>query len=279
MKFVFFGYDFMLPCIRRLQAEGHELVGLMGFECDNIFNFNTGCQELARSCGAPFILSPAQDIHIEDFLDRGAEVFFAAGYPFKIPPIDEARAFALNLHPAFLPKARGIMPVPHIIMNEDQEAAGLSLHKMTQKFDQGAILSRQDFALSPRETVETYSAKVAIRAPDMIARAFADLPALWENAQAQNEEDASYYPPPGDDMRMMDWSKSVAEIDKTGRAFGRFGALAAFDGMLWAVYGYDFWEEAHSLIPGTIAARMSREIVIAAKDGFICLKDYIHLSR
>jgi methionyl-tRNA formyltransferase len=80
-------------------------------------------------------------------------------------------------------------------------------------------------------------------------------------------------------MRLMDWSKSVAEIDRAGRAFGRFGALAAFDGTLWAVYGYDFWEEEHSLSPGAIAARMSREIVIAAADGFICLKDYTHLSR
>lgn len=280
MKFVFFGYDFMIPTVQRLLNDGHELLGIISFECDNIFNFNLECQKLATQKNIPLILSPARDIHIDSFLDKGADCFFAAGYPYKIPPVpEESHAYGINLHPTALPKARGLMPVPHIIMNHDQEAAGLTLHKLAPKFDQGDILQQTSIPLSSRETVETYSAKIALRAPDFISRAFADLPDLWVKAKPQKEEDATCLKPPTHEMRIMDWSKKVCDIDSVGRAFGRFGALAEFDKVVHVLYHYDFWEESHSYTPGTIAARLSREIVIAASDGFVCLKDFQPLNN
>jgi len=263
----------MLPAIRPLLDEGHELLGIFSFDCDNVFNFNHECQALAQTCSAPFILSQAEDFHLTGFLEKGAEVFLSAGYPYKIPKIDETQAYGVNIHPTYLPHARGLMPIPRIIMDEMKDAAGFTAHKMTQEFDAGDILMQEKFTLHARETVETYSAKIAIRAPDMISKLMENLPTLWSKAKPQNEKKASNFRAPTTEERLMDWSKSVHDIDRIGRAFGRFGSLAQFKNQIWVVYDYDFWEETHSFTPGDIAAQLSREITIAAKDGFVCLKE------
>ena len=273
MKFVYCGYDFMLGAVRRLLEDGHELTGVFTFECDNVFNFNIETLALAKKHGVLSVLSPPQDIHIEAFIDKGAQCFLAGGYPYKIPPIDELRAYGINIHPSLLPAGRGLMPTPHIIMHYPK-AAGISVHKLTSIFDDGDILYQEVLPLSPRETVETYSARIALRAPDILSSIMADLPPHWQNARAQNRNKASTFPPPDDAMRTLDWSSPVETIDKTARAFGRFGCLAHFDGQIFVVYALDVWKEKHRLSPGTIALRQAREIIIAARDGFVCLKDF-----
>jgi methionyl-tRNA formyltransferase len=273
MKFLYFGYDFMLPSVIGLIEAGHELIGVFSFECDNHFNFNTETQVTAQNLGIPFILSKPQDFHIAEFLAKGCTCFLAAGYPHKIPPIEDAQAYAVNVHPAYLPYARGLMPIPRIIMDHASEAAGITAHKMTDVFDDGDILRQLKFDLSPNETPETYMAKIAMRAPFMLKGLFADLPALWSAAKPQNTKKATHYSPPSDEDRFLDWNKTAREVDRTARAFGRFGSLARIEDQIFVVYDCVCWTEKHTIAPGTIAARTSREITLALKDGFICLTE------
>lgn len=274
MKFVYFGYDLTLPGILHLMNEGHELLGIFGFECDNIFNFNIECQKLTQAQAIPFIISPAEDFHLQSFLDKGAEAFLAVGYPHKIPPIDENRAFAVNIHPAYLPRARGIMPIPRIIMDHVEDAAGISAHKMTQHFDAGDILLQSKIDLDQRETVESYTKKLSILSPDFLSELMNNLPTLWQNATPQDKSKASWFKAPTDQERFLNWQLTVNEIDHIGRAFGRFGSLANINGELYIVYDYDFRQEEHDLTPGKIAARTQHAMTIAAKDGFICLREF-----
>ena len=274
MKFAYFGYDFMLPSVLGLIESGHELLGIFSFECDNHFNFNTGAQATAQRLGIPFILSKATDLHIQEFLAQGCECFLAAGYPYKVPPIDETAAYAINVHPAYLPYARGLMPIPRIIMDNVKDAAGVTAHKMTDVFDDGDILRQLKFDLGAQETPETYMAKIAMRAPSMLNELFANLPALWRAAKPQNRRKATHFDPPSDEDRFLDWNKTVKEVDRTARAFGRFGSLARIDDQVWVVYDSISWQEKHTIAPGTIAARTSREITLALKDGFTCLREF-----
>lgn len=273
MKFVYFGYDFMLPAIQRLVSEGHELLGVLSFECDNIFNFNTATRDFAGTLGVPFTLSRAEPDHIQTYLNQGAKVFLAAGYPFKIPPIPENRAYGINLHPSYLPKGRGIMPTPYIIMGA-HDAAGITIHKMTDRFDYGDILLQEKIDISPREDVETYSARIALRAPEMLSAIFRDLPALWSNAQAQSEAIASHFKAPDETLRSFDWNMGVEDIDRVSRAFGRYGSLTRLGEDRLVVYNLASWSEPHPYPPGSLVAVLSRELVVAAKDGFIVLKEF-----
>jgi methionyl-tRNA formyltransferase len=273
MKFVYFGYDFMLGSVHRLLRDGHQLLGVFSFPCDNFFNYNTATHELAKTLNIPIRLEPPKPYDITFYLQKGCECFLSAGYPYKIPPIDETKAKGINVHPSYLPMARGLMPTPHIILHHPQ-ASGMTVHKLTEKFDQGDILHQLPLPLNDRETVETLSARIAIKAPDILSMIMSDLPTYWSDAKPQNEKKASYFAPPDETMRTLNWEQTVDKIDRTARAFGRYGSLAKFDNDLWVVYAHDVWEEKHHMKPGTIALRLPREIVVAAKDGFVCLKEF-----
>ena len=85
---------------------------------------------------------------------------------------------------------------------------------------------------------------------------------------------ATHVKMPSEDNRLLNWDRKVEEIDRTGRAFGRFGSLAEIGGEKHIVFAYDIWKEKHGFQPGQIAVRTSREITVAARDGFVCLKDF-----
>ena len=276
MKFVFFGYDFMVPAVRRLIADGHELIGIMSFPCDNLFNFNVQTLALAEERVIPCVFDKPKGQHIEEFLDKGAEVFLSAGYPHKIPPVPEDRAYAINFHPSLLPKGRGIMPSPYIIMDHP-EASGFTVHKTTDKFDGGDILYQEALPLNPRESVETLSTRIAMKAPDVLSRIMGDLKNYWDSAKLQDESKALHFPSPPEEMRLLDFAGPVERIDKTARAFGRFGSLARIQGKIFAVFQCETWSEAHDFEPSTVACVTSREITIACKDGFACLKEFQEL--
>lgn len=273
MKFVFFGYDFSLPIAQRLCEEGHELLNVYSFPCDERFNFNRQLRILAHRHNAPFSEERINEAAVKRLINKGAEVFVVAGYPFKVPEIDETRACGINIHPALLPRCRGIMPAPWIIMEEPQ-AAGITLHKLASKIDAGDILLQQAIKIGDDSDVEELSARCMMIAPDMAAQVLDDLPSYWQKAQKQDESKASSYSEPNETMRSLNWHEGVESVDRTYRAFGRFGALARIEGKTYAVYDLKTWAESHNYQPGHLVLALSREIVIAASDGFACLKDF-----
>lgn len=273
MKFVYFGYDFSLGIVQRLIQEGHDCLGFVTFECDNIFNFNTALQAFAAQNNIPVSFDKPSPAMIDDFIAKGAQVFFTSGYPHKIPPIDESKAWGINFHPSLLPQGRGIMPTPHILLHAPQ-ASGVTVHKIVEQIDAGDILYQESLPLNEREDVETLSARITLCGPDILSMVFSDFEGYWQRAKRQDFSKATTWPEPSEDMRTLDWNKGVDDIERTARAFGRYGSLAHFSGKKWVVFSLAGWKEAHTYEPGVVAAVLAREIVIAAHNGFICLKEF-----
>ncbi len=274
MKFVYFGYDSMLTVAVQLIEAGHELSGVMSFPCDQMFNFNHNCQALAKKYGASYIESPVSDIHIDSFLQKGVQLFVSAGYPYKIPYIDEGRAYGVNIHPSFLPYGRGLMPVPYILAERNREAAGYTIHKLTSEFDAGDILFQEHIALNDVETVESYCAKILTKAPLRMAKMTQEIADVWSAGKPQGEAKAMSYPMPSQEMRTLDWGHSVSDILNLQRAFGRYGSYGYFKGALWNIYACDGWVEAHAYEAGDCIELQNNLAIIAVADGFIALKEF-----
>lgn len=83
-----------------------------------------------------------------------ADLIIVADYGQKVP------TKGLNLHPSLLPKYRGATPVPYAILNNDTET-GISIIKMTDKFDCGPIVAQETVVIKPDDT-----------APDLLKRCF-----------------------------------------------------------------------------------------------------------
>jgi methionyl-tRNA formyltransferase len=96
-----------------------------------------------------------------------------------------------------------------------------------------------------------------------------ELPDLWETAQPQGE--GSYWPRVAEGQRTLDWTKTVAEVLRTIRAFGSIEAIAPLDTTRIYVRGATGWTEPHGFKPGTLVHSHRRHLVLAVRDGFVQL--------
>ncbi len=268
----------MLPVAQRLIAEGHELIAVFSFPCDQMFNYNLGCKTLAQKHEALYIESPIETTHIHSLYQKQVEIFISCGYPYKIPPINEERAYGINIHPSVLPEARGIMPVPFIIIEQLKSAAGYSIHKLSEKFDRGDVLFQQKIHLTPDDSVETYTAKIIISAPQAVCNLLSDMKAQWRNTAPQDEDYASFYPAPDDEMRTLYWDDTVSNILRRANAFGRYGCLAKAGNHRLQIFACDGWEQPHQYKPGAVVTLQNNIAIIAAMNGFIIIKEFTRVN-
>ncbi len=278
MKIVFLGYDYTLDIAQRLMTDGHEIMHIFTFPCDGIFSFNNQINEFAAHFNIPISENKIESQNINSLIDQGCEIFICAGYPYKIPPINNDKIYGINLHPAFLPRGRGIMPLPYIIIN-DHEASGLSVHKLSPDFDTGDILYQKAIKIDEQTDVEVLSAKIAIHAPDIISSIARDIKNYWEAATPQDNKKASSYLAPSARLRSLNWDSSAKKLNLKGRAFGRFGVISEIENNMGetqklAIFNFTAWEEEHNHKTGTLLRSSPREIIIAIKDGYICLKEF-----
>ncbi len=278
MKFCFIGYDHSVDIAMRLIQDGHELLKLFTFPCDNEFAYNTQIHELAKHKNVAITETPMTPEDIDDLIAQGCHLFLSAGYPSKIPPISEDKAFAINVHPTYLPRARGVMPLPYVLMH-DHEAAGFSIHKMTQEFDAGDILYQQRIMIDDNTDIETLSARIGVYSPHAVSQVVQNIDEHWNNASPQDHDKASEHPTPKNAMRTLNWNDPLDLSCSRGRAFGRFGVIANIENnagatQKLAVFQMSGWKDEHGHENGTLIRSAPREIVIAISDGYICLQDF-----
>lgn len=278
MKIVFIGYDYTLDIAQRLIADGHEVIHIFTFPCDDVFSSNTQITAFATHFKISISDHTITPNDINTLIDQGAEIFLCAGYPKKIPAIHADKAYGINLHPSLLPRARGVMPLPFIIMHEP-EAAGFTVHKLVKDFDAGDILYQEATPIDKYTDVETLSARVAVRAPEAVSTIIKGIKTYWDNATPQDNDDASSYNTPDTDMRQLNWSDTAENLRLKGCAFGRFGVIANVTNNMnetqqLAVFQFTTWEEEHNHDTGTLLRSSPREIIISIQDGYICLKEF-----
>lgn len=58
------------------------------------------------------------------------------------------------------------------------------------------------------------------------------------------------------------------------RVFGKFMSLARFDNTDWLVEDVSVWKAKHDYKCGEVVLRGNREVVLAAQDGFVCLRHF-----
>jgi len=94
-----------------------------------------------------------------------ADFLLVACWPYLLAPeiVSAVGKTALNLHPSILPNYRGVDPVAEQIKQQEKNF-GVSLHLLSQRFDQGDIVSQARLVLENkfpnRELIETQAARI-----------------------------------------------------------------------------------------------------------------------
>lgn len=271
MKIAYFGYDFFFSCLEILIQRGHTIQKVFSFPCDNTYNFNTKLKKLSKDITAPFTLEKVTKKDVDDLIQSGCELIVIAGYQYKIP-VKNISLPVINIHPTLLPMGRGQWPLPWVIL-KNLKKSGVTIHKVTEDLDAGDILLQKSFRVDEFETLETLSAKSQILAQKLISQVLSKFDFYFKNAKPQRRG-ASVWSMPTVEERTLNWNKTGKEIMKVVRAFGKFDSFAIFDKKEWIIQDARVWKEKHSYQSGTVVHPMNKEVVIAIKDGFICLTSY-----
>jgi folate-dependent phosphoribosylglycinamide formyltransferase PurN len=119
----------------------------------------------------------------------------------------------LNIHPALLPRHRGLFPYFWVITAGEKET-GVTIHWVDEKFDTGHLLLQERIVVSPQDTITSLSYKSAVLGAEMLCQAIELVKAGNPPYIPQDHSQASYHswPKPADVRRFRQKGGSYGTI-------------------------------------------------------------------
>ena len=214
-----------------IPALGHKLVALV-----------TSGKRSPDFIGAVQTMAPDIDVMITQRPRRLArllsglefDVLLCVVFPLRLPAdvLALPRLGAVNMHPSTLPAYRGTMtPNWHLLNGETQ--IGLTLHRMTPQFDDGAILAQTSVPIDPDDDMNTMMRRLFSTGPQVLAEGFARL-AASDPGRPQDASQASYFGVMDPALRNITWDMPARTIHNRVRAHSaivaELGVVAQLEG-------------------------------------------------
>jgi methionyl-tRNA formyltransferase len=175
---------------------------------------------------------------------------------------------ALNVHPSLLPDKRGPDPL-FWTLRDGSGAAGVTVHRLSERFDAGPILAREGFTYRDGTTEPELEHDAAQVGAGLLLRALDHLEAGTAEWEVQEESLATYAPWPEPEDYVIDTLRPArAAYNFLHGVAGRGEALFIRDGStLWRVIdvlGYQLDEpESRALAPDAFAIRFEDGYLVA----------------
>ena len=150
-------------------------------------------------------------------------VSFAYGHIFGPKFLALFPLGGINIHPSLLPRYRGATPIQAALLHRDHET-GLSIQWLAREMDSGDLLYQERIPLSGRETTESLSAFMAIKAAAALPTVLSAIARGNKVSEGRVESrpqtgDVSYCASITKDQGRIDWTQSAEAIDAQIRAF------------------------------------------------------------
>lgn len=268
MKIAYCGYDFFHNCLRELLSNDFQVAKVFTVNTNNRDNFNQYIIEICREHNIRFSYNPISETDIKQLASENFDLIITAAYNYKVPDLTGHNIKGVNIHPSLLPIGRGVWPLPWTILL-DLPKSGITLHKLTPEMDAGDILMQQSFTVTKDESNESLSAKSQMLATPMLLDLLRDIDRYWSKAKKQSQGEV--WPMPSKKDRTLDWNKSIEQLDRICRAFGKFGCYARFEQQQWIIYSLKAWQQDHNYTVGTVVHKTNTEMIVAAADGLVSL--------
>jgi methionyl-tRNA formyltransferase len=274
MNIVYFGNDLFINCLQRLKKSNHPIIRVYSVKSQDEYISHKQIEDFVVKENVE-ILWEAPSMEDMQQLSWQCDLFIAAGYAYKIPLPPEV-TYAVNIHPSLLPQGKGPWPWPHVILNGLKQT-GVTIHKLASSFDAGDIILQEAFSVGCKDNLESLTARSQVTAENLLLKLLEDILGHWEKATEQIS--GSYWKQPTIKQRTFHPKMTVDEIDRIVRAFGKFNAYTIIHGVLYAVNDVCVWQSLHGHVPGTLIVCNEKEMVLAAKDGYVCMRYFRRMSK
>ena len=230
LRIAYCGYNYYANCLEYLlRREDIRILKIFACEIGGKQSVSSEIVRLANQYQIPLSFAPIREADIEELFGRmDCDYILSAGYAYKIP-IGNHRG--LNIHPTQLPIGRGAYPFPKIILDGYKES-GVTIHKLTDKFDAGDIVVQCRFSLDEQETEDTLTCKTQTLGPGLLKEWLDNHEELWDKAKPQGEGD--YWKRPDKAMQTVTPEMTPDQANRVIRAFGSHGVYIKTTVDVWA---------------------------------------------
>ncbi|MGE0405895.1 MAG: methionyl-tRNA formyltransferase [Candidatus Korobacteraceae bacterium] len=179
-----------------------------------------------------------------------------------LPPLGN-----INLHASLLPKYRGAAPIQWAIA-QGEEVTGVTTMRIDAGLDTGDILLKRELVISPDDTAETLSPRLAEIGAPLMVETLRALAAGSIQPMPQDDTQATLAPILKKEDGRIDWQRSAREIHNRLRGFQPWpGAFTTFRGKTLNIWGATFHDGSQaSLAPGQMIVEGDR-LLVSCGDG------------
>jgi methionyl-tRNA formyltransferase len=274
-RIVFMGTpDFSVPVLKRLVAEGYEVVGVVTQPDRPKGRKKTltppPVKVEAEKQNIP-VLQPEKirdKKELEQVLALKPDLVVTAAFGQILPnELLEAPQFGcINVHASLLPELRGGAPIHYSIL-QGKKKTGITIMYMVEKLDAGDILTQAEVTIEERDHVGTLHDKLSAAGADLLAET---LPALLEGKltpRKQDNEKATFASNIKREQEKIDWTKSGQEIYDHIRGLHPWPvAYTHMNGQAVKIWWGEKMPNKNAAAPGTVIGIDSDGIVVATGD-------------
>ncbi|WP_306518011.1 methionyl-tRNA formyltransferase [Rheinheimera sp.] len=203
-----------------------------------------------------------------------ADLMVVVAYGLILPAVvlNTPKLGCINVHGSLLPRWRGAAPIQRALWAGDAQT-GVTIMQMDEGLDTGAMLSIATLPIEPNDTSASLYNKLAEIGPQALLDALKDLPALQQQAVAQDDSQANYAEKLSKEEAQLDFTKPAAALEREIRAFNPWPVsylqLGNQQLKIWQARVEPLTETA---TPGTVLKVDKKGIVIATSEGALVLE-------
>ena len=154
-KIIYFGLDALIGCLHLIIRRGFEVVKIFTSPDDD-YDKTEALSVFAETNNIPISYTKPTGDELQALCENGVRLMVVGGYPWKIPVVENM--YQVNIHPSLLPIGRGPWPMPVSILKGID--SGVTLHKLTEKIDEGDIILQEIIPADPRDNLVTLTEKI-----------------------------------------------------------------------------------------------------------------------
>lgn len=228
MRIAFMGTpDFSVPCLERLIADGHEMVGVFCREDKAVGRKQILTAPPVKICAMQHGIPVFQPKTVKNnpqalaqLQQWAPELIVVVAYGRLLPPeiLTLPRLGCVNVHASLLPRHRGASPIQWAIVCGDAQT-GVTTMQMDEGMDTGAILLQEKTAILPTETGETLFERLSMMGAELLSKTVCDLAAGTLSATPQPAQGVTHAPIITKKMGALSFGKTAQQLDCQIRGF------------------------------------------------------------
>lgn len=261
LRIVFMGTpEFAIPVLQKLIASRHEVIAVYTRPPKPAGRGHreqrSPVHELALQHNIP-VYTPLTLRKPEEqavFASLDADVAIVAAYGLILPKavLEAPRYGCINVHASILPRWRGAAPIQYAVMAGDEET-GVTIMKMDEGLDTGAILSTRKVPIGPTMTAAELYPILADLGAELLLPAVEGMIAGSVKPVPQPTEGVTYAKMLKKEDGRLDWQASAVDLYNKVRALNPWpGAWFEYEGEVIKVLEAEVVNAPSDVSPGTI---------------------------